>query len=219
MKSWAKQAFTLIEMLLVIVIILVLGVMLYPAYNKVRESGRSVRCSSNLRQLHLAAINVSSDGYTPSSNTYWWQDSDGGWYLRRGWITWYTWTGYPSDGPRPTKPADGAYDWQDAVANQGTRCITNGALWGYAKNKDIYLCPSHKMKPGTSKAVRSYAMNAALSYQNFFQVRSSMQILFGDDANIQSSPYDGQFATNEVATWHSKGKGNVVYLDGHVEQQ
>lgn len=217
-----KQAFTLIEMLLVVVIILVLGLLLYPAFNKTRESARGVRCSSNLKQLHMAAMSYTSDGYTPSATTYWYQSSDGSWYLRKGWIAWYTWTGMPDTGPRSTKPGDSdRYDWQDATAaKQGTKCITNGVLWAYAKHQDIYVCPTHKMRSGSSKAVRSYSMNGEFSYQNYFaaQQAGSMRILFAEDRFIESSPWDGLMVTNEVATWHG-GKGNAVYLDGHIERQ
>jgi prepilin-type processing-associated H-X9-DG protein/prepilin-type N-terminal cleavage/methylation domain-containing protein len=217
MRNPVKCAFTLIEMLVVVAIIMVLGTLLYPALGRARESGRMVRCNSNLRQLYFAAMNFSADGHTPSSSTYWYQGSDSSWYLRRGWIAWLECNTYPDDGPRASKPADGTYDWQNAtVANQGTRCITNGSLWGYMKSIDVYVCPTHKMRTGSGKAARSYSMSAALSYINFFQARNTMQVMFGDDRNIQTT-LDGQFATNEVAQWHT-GKGNVVYLDGHVEQ-
>jgi len=217
--SQIRRGFTLIEMLLVVAIMMILATLLFPAIRNARESGRSTACCSNLRQLYLATMSYSGDGYTPSSSTYWYQEgSDLQWYLRRGWITWYDCNTYPDFGPRSSKPSpDGNYDWQDATASQGTRCITNGVLWGYAKGKDIYCCPTHKAMTVARKAVRSYAMNTNLSFQVFLRITNSRQVLFGDDASIQNSPYDGQFSTNEVATWHNR-KGNVVYLDGHVER-
>lgn len=221
MRNPVKCAFTLVEMLVVIAIIMVLGTLLYPALGRARESGRVVRCSSNLRQLYFATMNFAADGYTPSSSTYWYQGHDDLWYLRHGWITWYTWNSYPDPNPpgKTSKPNDSDnYDWRNATAaSQGTKCITNGSLYGYVKSIDIYVCPTHKMRAGAGNAVRSYSMSTALSYVNFFQARSAMQVIFGDDRNIQNSPYDGQFTTNEIAQWHT-GKGNVVYLDGHVEQ-
>ncbi len=47
-------AFTLVEVLVVVAIVMVLTSFLMPALNRARESGRGVVCMSNLRQLGLA---------------------------------------------------------------------------------------------------------------------------------------------------------------------
>jgi prepilin-type N-terminal cleavage/methylation domain-containing protein/prepilin-type processing-associated H-X9-DG protein len=222
MNNPFKRAFTLIEMLVVVAIIMVLAALLFPALGRVRESGRMVRCSSNLRQLYFATMNFTADGTMPSAITGWYQGGDDLWCLRHGWITWSTWTDYPTNSPtgKASKPSDSdTYVWENATpACLGTICITNGSLWGYVKGIDVYVCPTHKTLKGCNNAVRSYSMSTALSYMRFFDVKSTMQVLFGDDGSITNSPYDGQFTTNEVARWHT-GKGNVVYMDGHVEQR
>lgn len=61
----AKNAFTLIEMLVVIAIIGVLVAMLLPAISKVRESARMLQCKNNLHNIALACR-----GYLDSHKVY-----------------------------------------------------------------------------------------------------------------------------------------------------
>jgi prepilin-type processing-associated H-X9-DG protein len=138
------------------------------------------------------------------------------------------WPTYPNDGPFPSQPGNGSYDWQDAsVAKQGTRSLTNGTLWSYVKAKDVYLCPTFAQWDvcKSRSPVRSYAMNSSLSYANILSVTSPVTtILFGDSRDIRTAVTNSQFAgLTEIGRWHSStsgvGGGNVVYLDGHVEKR
>ena len=115
-------AFTLIELLLVITIIGILAALILPALGKAKAAVRSVSCTSNLKQLHLAWMQYAHDN----------QDR-----LVPNWII---------------RPAVGAWknyystsnSWVtgSAMLNDSLEGIRQGALWQYTKSERIYRCPS-----------------------------------------------------------------------------
>ena len=54
-------SFTLIELLVVIAIIAILAAMLMPALSKARETAKTASCTSNIRQVGMAAITYGAD--------------------------------------------------------------------------------------------------------------------------------------------------------------
>ncbi len=68
-----KRGFTLIELLVVIAIIAILAAILFPVFAKAREKARQTKCTSNQRQLCLAALMYAqeNDEKLPDAATVW----------------------------------------------------------------------------------------------------------------------------------------------------
>jgi len=71
-----KTEFTLIELLVVIAIIAILAAILLPALQSARERGIAAQCTSNLKQMHLAAATYMDDhrGDFPASQRGYYTD-------------------------------------------------------------------------------------------------------------------------------------------------
>jgi len=207
MNKTRISGFTLIELLVVAAIILVLAGMLFPAIKKVRESARATKCVSNLRQLQLAALNFANGGSVPVSSSSPVKDGYGNWNESKGWVAWQNgWN--PSATPGTYVQTGGA----------GISCITNGTLYGFTRGQDIYMCPTLKISnKAYANYTRGYSMNTNASGRSIYASGAVSCVLFGDDANCVSSPFDSEFGTNEINRLHS-GKGHVVYMDGHIEK-
>ncbi len=192
-----RSAFTLVEMLIVMAIILLLGAMLYPALLNVQENGRTTRCASNLRQLHLAAINFAAQsGHLPAAASYSGsrisdpEDYRAGnrWTHNhvKGWVAW-DFVNEPRISPAtPVYPP--GYTWRRQLGNNsGISCITNGALFPFigttVRDIGVYLCPTFALPRncGVNDAVIGYAMNSNLSENVVAHItNASQRVLFGD---------------------------------------
>lgn len=214
-----KNAFTLIELLAVIVIIAILIAFLYPAISKAKEQGRSAKCVSNLKQLQIAAMNYIMDnsGNYPSAASSESKNPDSGDWSQtsKGWVDW---VGYTIGGQGAPTP------WRSSAG--GLTSITNGSLYSYVGNVSIYVCPTFISSSvcGVSDAVRSYGMNSQISGLSTYTLSVASRIMtFSDQSPLTTETWDkgtgSTYGLNSGAWTDSSTSGrlNNRQMDGMIE--
>ncbi|MBN1268946.1 MAG: type II secretion system protein [Kiritimatiellae bacterium] len=224
-ESRERAAFTLIELLAVIAIIMVLAALLFPALQGVQGQAKSSQCKSNLRQLAAAAIAYAADneGMLPGVD----DKNIGGNY----WI-----------GTEAFLPGWSPSRWSR------WNPTTYGVLMAYlgVTSNDaqrIYRCPALPARPvGSglgSNGMFDYTMikkfgcaslgsipQASLIYSNFpwMGVRSIRTPLFVEEdflyycnTSIDVNWIDtGHANADRLGNWHG-GRGNFAAVDGSVQ--
>jgi len=222
-----RRAFTLIEMLVVIVVIAILAAMLLPALAKARLSAQRADCANNLRELGLA-----TEIYLG--------DNAGKFFFRS----------FPST----TTGQQWWFGWlQGSAVPEGQRAfdLSTGALFPYLHGSDVRLCPSPvwnspQFKTKGTNVVFSYGCNAYLCAQYTVQnqtpvnankiLRPAQTALFADAAQVNTfqapasatHPMFEEFYYEDLETNYSNAnnqpnghfrhsqRANVVFCDGHV---
>jgi len=141
-KQKNRIGFTLIELLVVIAIIAILMAILMPALSRVKEQGKRIVCESNLKTLTLTWIMYADEndgkivngagGFHYTSNTGQTSNGAAAGIIERAWVG----KGWGNNWDNPNVDDRGLTDRDKKIA------IEEGALWEYAKDYDIYKCPT-----------------------------------------------------------------------------
>ena len=228
-----RNAFTLIEVLVVIAIIALLMAILVPALQVAKEQVNAVTCRSNLRQYGYASITYMDDNefYFPDPHSWLYMDETAPWMGNKG------------------------CQWHNASLTP------DGILWPKNTPMKIHMCPTfyrysrqkgqnHPFHDPSIRITPSYAysMNAYLGMRLYdgalklTQLKNPARIFMFSEENMwiipgisdavlndtlllfRYPPYRPEDISDSFGTYHSikngdlnSGKSNVVYADGHVD--
>lgn len=216
-KPKNSNAFTLVELLVVISIIALLLAILMPSLSAARQQAKGVMCLSKLKQMALAANAYTADykGHFP--------------------------LGCYKEFSGTTKTD---YVWDFTTTNNfstSSKKYSPGILWNHTDSMAIQQCPSFKGSSNAgSEPYTGYNYNVSyIGRGTGFSVTQSAKItdvkkpgqtaLFGDgqyEAGANkfmrspfASPYDKNFAQRYAGTqgFRHRKQTNVAFCDGHAE--
>jgi len=226
------EAFTIMELLVVVAIICLLAALLLPALSGAKESGRSVYCSNNLRQLGFALqlyAGEHDDALPHNMGTSGTRDT----VARGEYLNW----------------VNDVMSWELDSDNTNKLLLTIGGLGPYCGGvARVFKCPSDtalstvQRLAGWDERVRSVSMNAMLGnageflngsvntnnpgYRQFFRLGDVPEPsrIFAFIEEHPDSINDGYFLNqfdshqwNDLPASYHAGGANLTYVDGHAE--
>jgi prepilin-type N-terminal cleavage/methylation domain-containing protein len=208
MKSW--QAFTLVEMLMVIAIISILAAILLPVFSRTRSHYSQVTDVDNLKQITTAVIVYSQDNsdILPWAN---WAagDVDTNGLSRPGWL--YTYN-------QKTNPVPARYNEQ------------TGLLWNMLNHPQMYLCPmddptivrwSNKQNANAPRRQQasSYAINGAIcGFKAALYPSVKMTQLRADDCAFWETDETEPAYFNDGANYPTEGV-SARHIQGAIQAE
>ena len=196
-----RGGFTLIELLGVVVIVVLIAALLFPAFARIKERANSVKCTSNLRQIGAAALSWSAenDNYIVPCD----QGADGS-ALWPAFLSSYLNVDY----------ALNKSNKQPAIY----RCPTSVPDFTPAESA-AYFVSYRANIAGPSLGANTY--HPKFSMLKVSSVIPSGFLLLADGAPRKPSNWRGWFGTSTgdkdlIGVYHNQ-RANRLFLDGHVD--
>lgn len=212
-----EQAFTLAELIVVLLVVALLAIVMLPALARSGDYGGRSICVNNLRQMGRAVGMYANDNtdYLPYPN---WDSPPG-----PGWL-------FTPVGGAPPNLSFAPYALNPLIA------YTNGLLYQYVRNTNAYRCPvdaESRYYTQRLNKLSSYVMNgAACGYGNtsrscrISDVWSPECYLMWNPSESIGNPPNGPFAFNDasaypdnqegIAALHTLNGADIVTVSGNV---
>jgi prepilin-type N-terminal cleavage/methylation domain-containing protein/prepilin-type processing-associated H-X9-DG protein len=220
-----RRAFTLIELLIVVSIIIILAGMLSPALAKAKGKAHRTVCVSQFKQLSLCWAMYSQDNNGRLVTTYSFDQAGG--LNTNIWVR----------GSMDDNPAYGSVD-VGKLDSTNLNGIVQGKLFPYNQSTAIYRCPADRSTTKGVSRVRSYSINGwmggrPLAGEDEFRLflnegdivapGPSQAFVFIDEH--EKSINDGWFALDmaggrgliDVPASRHDNAFSLSFADGHVE--
>ncbi|MDD2707723.1 MAG: hypothetical protein PHV34_06905 [Verrucomicrobiae bacterium] len=199
----SARAFTIIELLIVIALLMMLCALLMPALREVKEKANQIKCMSNLKQCGMALLQYADDNEGRAPTIYIYPSWDG---MDASWARFLTEIPPTSGWPKGGK---------------------------YLPNYEVCHCPSEKLRLVNylpkNNPYEIYGMRSSLGdCFSLFDLRTpASTIVIGDSIIFTTSggwrqyrgSSDEKPASTSVGTLHLRhaGMANCWFADGHVE--
>jgi prepilin-type N-terminal cleavage/methylation domain-containing protein len=214
-----RKAFTLIELLAVVAIVLILLGLLAPLFSRIIDQGRFLVCMSNVRQITSANVLYANDNEGSLVGPNWVPTGDPP--AERGWLT-----------------------GTNRHLFFGPEAIRSGLLFPYVSDVALFRCPADPQAgararaiyyPDDTRMLTSYIMNGSVcgygsrpydtvtrlwTTYKVSQFKGSDFIFWEGDENLNSYGdwWDGANTPNQGISGRHLGDNMVGCVDGHGER-